>query len=281
MDPATFLVKWAEGLGYCCVVPSLRSAAETKSRNDTLPFVVNGIRRSWMRSYVALSPASVVVEAVKRRFPNTTLGVRQPALPADSVPQGRSSVTSRYSTSASAPRVGKTGVECGGTRKDNPTTRVTVNRAPFAQRLMKSPSPRSTSPRSNSPPGKRSSTGSATIGSANVGKVANTSVTPTNRRVSFGPPKCIRTPSVTSSGPCSPNSPGHRSVSSATPPTPMAPRTRMIPTEKPDVARAGAMADLRFRQKEVERREVELKQRESQLEQRLFTLGLQARARSG
>eukprot|EP00747_Dinoflagellata_sp_TGD_P074290 gnl/TRDRNA2_/TRDRNA2_158264_c1_seq1.p1 gnl/TRDRNA2_/TRDRNA2_158264_c1~~gnl/TRDRNA2_/TRDRNA2_158264_c1_seq1.p1 ORF type:complete len:1385 (-),score=263.03 gnl/TRDRNA2_/TRDRNA2_158264_c1_seq1:30-3692(-) len=80
MDPAMLLLKWAEGLGYMCVAPVLRSRScpAAKSIRDDIPFVLNGTRRAFVREYSNAQSAANIVQVIKRRFPNTTLDqVRQ------------------------------------------------------------------------------------------------------------------------------------------------------------------------------------------------------------
>jgi hypothetical protein len=75
MDPAMLLMKWAEGLGYLSIVPFLRASASPDQGfiGEDTPFVLNGTRRSFVKEYAAGAKSDIVLQHIKKRFPQNSL----------------------------------------------------------------------------------------------------------------------------------------------------------------------------------------------------------------
>eukprot|EP00928_Gymnodinium_smaydae_P085962 TRINITY_DN6971_c0_g1_i2.p1 TRINITY_DN6971_c0_g1~~TRINITY_DN6971_c0_g1_i2.p1 ORF type:complete len:1461 (+),score=315.10 TRINITY_DN6971_c0_g1_i2:205-4587(+) len=81
IDPAMFLLKWAEGVGYACITPTLRtkSGPALMSVHDD-PNIIHGTHRAFVREYAAGPAAAVILQAIKRKFPGAGLDqVKMPA----------------------------------------------------------------------------------------------------------------------------------------------------------------------------------------------------------
>jgi len=150
MDPAMLLLKCADGLGYLCVTPYLRSRPkpQTCSLGSDFPFVVNGIRRSFTREYTAAASAASVLQVLRRRYPNQMLdNTRHQQQQFSGCPEspaaGRRSIDRaavRASRALAAPSTPKTPSTPGSRRSINATPGWTYVPSTSSQQLSPSSS---------------------------------------------------------------------------------------------------------------------------------------------
>jgi diketogulonate reductase-like aldo/keto reductase/PAS domain-containing protein len=292
IDPAIVLMKWAEGLGYLCVVPTLRTsqpAIAEKSIGVDTPFVLNGTRRNFIKEYDGAPGHAILLQQIKRRFPQTALDhVRyqggqgeRPAPGAQKTSQAVRRTSIPGSTTSASKSAGDSPKKFGG---DSPKKSPQVERrqlstmSPMTQRptaasaVQRIPSvnPRDRAPATNSCP-------------VNSWGMHDDPKRPTNSRIRASSPNSTRTSTEFGGFPGTPTSHGQ---ASKTPLSGMGPKLSSVryrserspspvkdlsppspgPAENTDVDRSA----IESRQRELAKREVELMLKQVQLEQKLL-----------